>query len=67
MLEMPVGGKLVLKGGHQVTASGVTKKKKKKSKGGEGDAEKDKTGKSKFLQQVHELLCSRVSSRQVHC
>lgn len=29
---MPVGGKLVLKGGLQVTAHGIEKKKKKKKK-----------------------------------
>ncbi|KAK2075819.1 hypothetical protein QBZ16_001560 [Prototheca wickerhamii] len=42
---MPVGGKLVLKGGLQVTSSGVEKKKKKKRKDKESSAGDD-TGKA---------------------
>ena len=38
---MPVGGKLVLKGGLQVTSSGVEKKKKKKRKDKESSAGDD--------------------------
>lgn len=40
-LSMPIGGKLVLKGGLQVSSSGVTKKKKKSKKKRESTDKRD--------------------------
>jgi FAM32A len=52
--SMPVGGKLILKGGLKVTSSGVTKKKKKKQK--EELTEEEK-------QQKEEQRKSRIQTR----
>lgn len=49
---MPVGGKLVLKGGLQVTSSGVEKKKKKKRKDKEASAGDD-TGMARLRRVVY--------------